>query len=212
MRIVVPYAERRPKTRLAPALDGDERAAFARRMLADVLAAVRAAGGEPTVLTPDPIDVDAGTIVDERALTPAVNAAIDSAAEPTAVVMADLALADPGSLSRLVAAEGDVVIAPGRGGGTNALVVRDPTFRADYHGASYLDHLAVSRDRDLSVAEIDSRRLATDVDEPADLVEVLVHGGSEGGARSREWLAAAGFSLAERDGRVGIERDGEPVV
>lgn len=212
MRIVVPYAERRPKTRLAPTLDDDERAAFARRMLADVLAAIRVAGGEPAVLTPDPIDVDAETIVDERALTPAVDAVVASAAEPVAVVMADLALADPDSLSRLFAAEGDVVIAPGRGGGTNALVVRDPAFRVDYHGASYLDHVAIARERGLSLTEIDSRRLATDVDEPADLVEVLVHGGPGAGARSREWLDAAGFSLAERDGRVGIERDGDPIV
>ena len=212
MRIVVPYAERRPKTRLAPALGGDERAAFARRMLADVLDAIRAAGGEPAVLTPDPIDVDAETVVDERALTPAVNAVLESTAEPVAVVMADLALADPDSLSRLFAAEGDVAIAPGRGGGTNALVVRDPAFRVDYHGASYLDHLAVARERGLSLTAVDSRRLATDVDEPADLVELLVHGGPEAGARSREWLEAAGFSLAERDGRVGIERHGDPVV
>ncbi|PSP56077.1 2-phospho-L-lactate guanylyltransferase [Halobacteriales archaeon QS_1_67_19] len=202
MRVVVPYAASDPKTRLAGTLSPDERAAFARAMLEDVLAAVRATGREPELLATDPIDVDAPVTVDDRPLTPAVNAALAETDGPVAVVMADLALATPEALDRLFGTTADVAIAPGRGGGTNALVARHPEFRTDYHGASYLDHLAAARDVGATVTEVDSHRLATDVDERADLAEVLIHGSGA----AREWLRAAGFSLASEESRIGVVR------
>ncbi|MFB6305141.1 MAG: 2-phospho-L-lactate guanylyltransferase [Haloferacaceae archaeon] len=203
MRVLVPYAAERPKTRLSDRLDADERRSFARAMLADVLDAVRGAGHDPTVLATAPVDAEARVTVDDRPLTPAVNAALDDADGPLAVVMADLALATPAAVARLCAADGDVVLAPGRGGGTNALVARHPDFRTDYHGASYLDHLRVARGVGATVREVDSYRLGTDVDEPADLAELLVHG--DGAAR--DWLRDAGFALATDGGRVTVRRD-----
>jgi 2-phospho-L-lactate guanylyltransferase len=203
MRVLVPYDAERPKTRLGDVLDADERAAFAAAMLHDVLDAVRAAGHEPTVLATAPVAVDAPVTVDERPLTPAVNGALVAADGPRAVVMADLALATPRTVGRLCAADGDVVVAPGRGGGTNALVVRHPAFRVDYHGASYLDHLRAARAVGATVREVDSFRLGTDVDDPDDLADLLVHG--DGAAR--DWLRDAGFRLATGGGRVAAERE-----
>ncbi|WP_129112898.1 2-phospho-L-lactate guanylyltransferase [Halegenticoccus tardaugens] len=202
MRIVVPFAADRPKTRLAGVLSPDERADFAGAMLRDVLRAVRRAGHEPTVLATAPTAADAPVVVDDRPLSAAVNGAIEGSDGPVGVVMSDLALATPASVERLCAAEGDVVIAPGRGGGTNALVIRHPAFRVDYHGASYLDHRRAAREIGASVREVDSMRLATDVDEPSDLAELLLHG--DGAAR--DWLTDAGFELDVRDGRVGVRR------
>ncbi|GAA0208353.1 CofC family guanylyltransferase [Halobaculum roseum] len=152
---------------------------------------------------------------------------------PLAVVMADLALATPRALARLRGPHGgdgstaaadssdpagdssdpagdssdpaDVAIAPGRGGGTNALLVRHPEFRVDYHGASSLDHLRAARDLGATVHELDSRRLATDIDEREDLAEVLISG--DGAAR--DWLVEAGFRLETGDGRVTVERNGD---
>jgi 2-phospho-L-lactate guanylyltransferase len=197
MRVLVPYAAEDPKTRLADALDPGERAAFARTMLADVLAAVRAAGETPEVLATGHLDVDAAVTVDEQPLTPAVNAALEGSEEPVAVVMADLALATGDALSALFERDGDVVLVPGRGGGTNALVARTPEFRVDYHGVSFRDHRRAAREAGAEVAVLDSHRLSTDVDERADLVEVLLHG--EG--RSPAWLRDAGFALATDDQR-----------
>lgn len=213
MEVVVPFASTRPKTRLSGVLRADERRAFARAMLDDVLtslAAVRLDGERlrPRVLSTAPVAVDVPVTVDERPLTPAVNDALranrPTADNPLAVVMSDLALATPRSISRLCSAQGDVVIAAGLGGGTNALVVRHPEFRVDYHGASYLDHLRAAREVGASVRDHDSRRLAVDVDEPSDLAEVLLH--SDGA--SRDWLVDAGFELAVDDGRVGVDRSG----
>jgi len=85
-----------------------------------------------------------------------------------------------------------VTLVPGRGGGTNALVVRDPSFRVDYHGASFRDHRRIAESIGATVATVDSFRLSTDVDEPADLVEVLLHA-PDGAAGS--WLADRGFEV-----------------
>ncbi|MGZ0746606.1 2-phospho-L-lactate guanylyltransferase [Haloparvum sp. AD34] len=202
MDVLVPFSATRPKTRLSDTLTPDERRAFARTMLDDVLAAVANAGGSPHVLATEDVTVDVPVTVDDRALTTAVNDALEEA-HPIAVVMSDLALATPQTLSSLFATDGDVVIAPGRGGGTNALVVRDPEFHVDYHGASYRDHLDRAAAVDATVREFDSHRLATDVDERSDLAELLLHG--EGAAR--DWLVDAGFELAVDEGRVGVERD-----
>lgn len=204
MRVVVPFAAGDPKTRLADAMDADERAAFARVMLDDVIAAVRAAGMSPEVLATGPVDVDVPTTIDERPLTQAVNGVLWGTDGPVAVVMADLALATGGALADLFGTDGGVVLVPGRGGGTNAIVARDPAFRVDYHCASYLDHLRAAREADASVAVVDSHRLSTDVDERADLVEVLLHG--EGAAA--DWLRDAGFALAtDEEGRVRAVRE-----
>ena len=202
MDVLVPLAVEEPKTRLAGTLTSAERTAFARTMCADVLDSIRECGHDPTVLATAAVEVDAPVRVDDRPLTEAVNAALDDAFEDGAkrvgIVMADLALATPPALDRLFGADGDVVLAPGRGGGTNAIVVGDPAFRTDYHGASIRDHREAARAVGADVTEIDSYRLATDVDEPADLVEVLLHG--EG--RAREWLVEASFEVTTADGRA----------
>jgi 2-phospho-L-lactate/phosphoenolpyruvate guanylyltransferase len=210
MRVLVPFAADEPKTRLESVLSADERAAFARAMLRDVLTAIDAAGGEPTVLSTAPLALDpsvpASVVVDDRPLTPAVDARLPTARgdDPVAVVMADLALATPAALERLFTAGGDVTIAPGRGAGTNALVVDHPEFRVDYHGGSYLDHREIAAEIGADLETVDSFRLSTDIDEPADLVEVLVHGTDRAPATLRE----RGFELEADDGRVGVVRVG----
>ncbi|QSW97853.1 2-phospho-L-lactate guanylyltransferase [Haloterrigena alkaliphila] len=217
MHVVVPFAATEPKTRLAAALSPSERSTVARAMLADVLAAVVGAGHEPTVVATAPLDLDALPIaddvrvstavsVDERSLTEAVNARLPNGCgdEAVAVVMADLALTTVDALETLFSADADVAVAPGRGGGTNALVVRHPDFRVDYHGASYLDHCEIARDVGANLETVDSFRLATDVDEPADLVEVLVHGSETD--RAPASLRELGFELDADGGRVTVAR------
>jgi 2-phospho-L-lactate guanylyltransferase len=206
MDVFVPFDADSPKSRLSSIFDVDERRDFARVMLRDVLDAVDAAGLDPVVLATADVDVGYPVRVDDRALSTAVNAAIDDAAGPLAVVVADLPLASPAALERLVERDAAVVLAPGLGGGTNAMVVREPGFRADYHGASIRDHRGRARAIGVEPAVVDSFRLAVDVDEPGDLAEVLLHG--EG--RAVEWLRDAGVELVVTDGRVGVERSCQP--
>ncbi|MCU4740725.1 2-phospho-L-lactate guanylyltransferase [Natronoglomus mannanivorans] len=222
MHAVVPFAAENPKTRLAGVLEPAERERLARAMLVDVLEAIERAGATPTVLTTQPLEIETvvdlevevevegeaeiPTIVDDRPLTAAVNGVLEErvveSGQEVAVVMADLALVTPDTLERLFSTDGDVVIAPGRGGGTNALVVRHPDFRVDYHGASYLDHRNRATAVDATLETVDSFRLSTDIDEPADLVEVLLH--TDG--RARRVLEALGLELSISEGRVGVGR------
>jgi 2-phospho-L-lactate guanylyltransferase len=202
MVVLVPFDARNPNSRLAAVLDADERREFAGAMLTDVLAALAETDADPTVLSTAPVDCGAPVTVDERPLTEAVNARLADSEGPMAVVMADLVLATPAALERLFDAGGDVAISPGRGGGTNALVVRHPEFRVDYHGASVRDHREAAAAVGASVTEVDSFRLAMDVDDPADLAEVLLH--ADG--RAATWLREAGFAIETGDGRVRASR------
>ncbi|AHF98600.1 2-phospho-L-lactate guanylyltransferase [Halostagnicola larsenii XH-48] len=216
MHVVVPYAPDAPKTRLKPVLSETERSTLARVMLEDVLEAVRETGREPTVLSTEPLEIDAPVTVDRRPLTEAVNAVVRSRTRSTevkssgsaavAVVMADLALTTPEALERLFAPNADVVIAPGRGVGTNALVVRHPEFRVDYHGGSFLDHRRIADDIGATLETVDSFRLGADIDEPADLVEVLAHGTG----RTADCLREFGFELDSTEGRLEVVRSVEP--
>ncbi|GGM56758.1 2-phospho-L-lactate guanylyltransferase [Halarchaeum rubridurum] len=199
MRTLVPFDATDPKTRLEGLFSPAERRDLAAVMLADVIEAVRAAGGDPLVVATADVACDAPVQVDERALSDAVNARLEPG---TAVVMADLALATPRVLRSFFAATGDVVLAPGLGGGTNALVVRDDGFAVDYHGASYRDHLRSAAAAGCSVREFDATRLALDVDERADLADALVRG--EG--RTPGWLRDAGVALADGSGRANVAR------
>jgi 2-phospho-L-lactate guanylyltransferase len=206
MRVLVPFEATDPKTRLGSHLSPGERQKFAAAMLRDVLAAVDAAGGSPEVVATATVDVDAPVTVDGRPLSRAVNARLGATADPVGVVVADLGLVTARAVERLLHPRpdpADVVVAPGRGGGTNGLVVRHPDFRVDFHGVSYRDHRTAARDVGAEVRVVDSMRLSTDVDEPADLAEVLLHGEGEAAA----WLRAAGFDLQTGEGRVGIDRD-----
>ncbi|WP_336036262.1 2-phospho-L-lactate guanylyltransferase [Halobacterium yunchengense] len=228
MRVVVPFDPETPNERLSSLFSLAERREFAAAMLGDVLAAVRGAGGRPEVLAAAPLaDTpaaaavgDAPVVVDDRPLSEAVNAALADGL-PAAVVMADLALATPDALAALFEREGDVVLARGRGGGTNAVVVRHPGFRVDYHGVSFRDHVAAAERVGATVATVDSFRLGVDVDDEADVLDVLVHGadaadqraaagranGATAGSAAAGWLADAGVRVDVVGGEPTVVRD-----
>jgi len=203
MRTVVPVSGAEPKTRLSPVLTADERREFTEAMLSDVVAALDAAGRLPDVVSTAPIACDVPVTVDERGLDALVNDRLDAADGRLAVVMADLPLLTAETVDRLFAPDTDVVLAPGLGGGTNAIVSRHERFRVDYHGVSIRDHRQRAQKVDATLTEVDSRRLAIDIDELDDLAELLVHG--DGAAT--DWLRDAGFELVVDEGRVGVARD-----
>lgn len=203
MDAIVPFDAVDPKRRLSSVLEPDERRAFAGAMLADVLDALAETAASTRVVATAPIDLDVPVAVDDRPLTVAVNDALAGGDLPTAVVMADLPLVTAAALDRLFAAEGDVVLVPGVGGGTNAVVVRDGAFHVDYHGCSIRDHRRIAAEAGLSTATVDSFGISLDVDEPADLAEVVLHG--RGVAAS--WLGDHGVAVTtDDDGRVGVDR------
>lgn len=203
MHIVIPFCPRQPKTRLSQVMSIEERQQFACAMLQDVIDTVQSTGTDPEVLSTESLGIDCSVTVDDGQLSNVINHLIETTNDDIAVVMADLPLLTSSSLSQLLKMKGDIVIAPGRGGGTNGIVIRHNEFRVDYHGNSYQDHLTYAEAIDIDVSEIDSFAFATDIDEPEDLGEVLLH--SQG--KATEWLRDAGFSLETTASRVTLHRD-----
>ena len=208
MDVLVPFDPAEPKGRLAPVLDASERQALAAAMLSDVLGAIEASGHTPVVLTParGSLPRSCAVVRDQQALSAAVTTQLQGRlagdADAVALIMADCALVTPQAVERLVCTPGAVVLAPGRGGGTNGLVVRDPAFSTDFHGVSLTDHRQLAHALGDAPVEVDSMRLATDIDEPEDLPELLLHTEGEAARLLRSW----GCSLTRTDGRVAMGR------
>jgi 2-phospho-L-lactate guanylyltransferase len=161
------------------------------------------------ILTTSLIDQDgANTVLTEMGLNEALNEYLKkmcshSLNEPVLIFMADIPLVSIKNIMDITASKADVVIVPGRMGGTNAIFIRNPSrFHVDYYGASFLKHSDIAQKNGLVVEVFDTFNVSTDIDETADLVEVLLHGkGSAAG-----YLKKLGFVLEESRGRVGVKR------
>ena len=171
------------KGRLAPPLGPIQRRLLALAMFEDVLAAVQATEGldRAVVVSPDPevwqrADAFGCTVVEEPAGAgeQGLNAALARAAatlgagKGVLVVAADLPLATPEALGRVVVAAqaAPVVVVPSRGGdGTNVLAWRDvATFQPAFGPGSAARHLAVP-----GATRLDEPALSLDVDTLDDL-------------------------------------------
>ena len=201
---LIPYKPKNPKTRLSALLSQEEREKFAAAMLEDVKTAVKDAMCSPVLVCSELFDSeDVQITITDTDLSGSINAILPQTVGPTLIIMADLPLATAEAIRRLLATDKDLAIVPGRGGGTNAIFMKDPPrFHVDYYGASFLKHMKIAEEAGLSVEVIDSFRLHTDIDEPWDLVELLIHGTG----KSRAYLEELGFSISAEKGRVGVER------
>jgi 2-phospho-L-lactate guanylyltransferase len=202
---IIPFKPKNPKTRLSCVMEQAEREAFARAMLSDVLGAVRAAGCAPTLISTSPFEHPAARVVEDPAgLDDSLNRVLAQAQGPVLIIMADLPLATPEAVRRMIGTDAQMAIAPGLGGGTNAIFVKEPSrYHVNYYGASFCKHMAIAAEAGLACEVTDSFRLHTDVDEKEDLVEVLIHGRESAACRCLESL---GFALSIEHGRVGVER------
>ncbi len=211
MRAVIPFKRNNAKSRLSPLLSGKEREELAMAMLNDVTEALLGSGCFEVidVLSTSIIEIRGVNIVlTDKGLNEALNEYLQkmtshSINEPVLIIMADIPLVSTGNIRDITSYSADIVIAPGRMGGTNALFIRDPSsFRVDYYGASFLKHNDIASRNGLKIEVFDSFNLSTDIDEVADLAEVLLHGK---GHASR-YLERLGLGFARNSGRVGIQR------
>lgn len=206
IKVVIPFKLDCAKSRLSSVLSSEERAKLALAMLEDVIDAV-SGFGEVAILMKDPIPDGApfdrlksrgfDLLECPQELDPALNSMIEAEVRKgwpsdLLIAMADLPLMRPSDVEGLVRTPGDVVIVPGRGGGTNLILIRDPRFRVSYYGLSFLKHVRKAEELGLFAGVYESFRCGSDVDEDPDLVEVLIHGR----ARTAELLKSLGFALS----------------
>jgi 2-phospho-L-lactate guanylyltransferase len=211
MRTVIPFKKSNAKSRLGPLLAEKEREDFAMAMLNDVTGTLLASRCFSCVdiLSTSIIEVEGtNTVLTEKGLNEALNEYLykmssHSINEPVLIIMADIPLVSIRNIKEITANYADIVIVPGRFGGTNALFIKDPArYHVDYYGASFLKHLEIASENGLCIEVFDSFNLSTDIDEIGDLAEVLIHG--EGSAAAL--LKKLGFVISEKGGRVGVKR------
>ncbi len=211
MRAVIPFKKSNAKSRLGVLLSENEREEFAMAMLNDVAQALIRSGCFEVVdvLSTSIIDIkEANIVLTEMGLNEALNEYLQKMVSHSIdghvlIIMADLPLVSIKNIKDIASSSADIVIAPGRMGGTNALFIRDPaSFHVDYYGASFLKHLEIAARNGLELEVFDSFNLSTDIDEIGDLAEVLLHGtGHAAGC-----LKKFGLVLVENSGRVRIKR------
>lgn len=204
---LIPFKLVNPKTRLSCVLSREEREAFARTMLEDVIYAIKDANCSPVIVGTELFDSeDIQITVSDADLNHALNSLLPQSIGAILIIMADLPLANADAIRRVIATRNDIAVVPGRGGGTNVIFIKEPQrFHVDYYGMSFLKHVKIAKEAGLSCEVIDSFRLHTDIDEKEDLVELLIHGTG----KSRAFLEELGFYLSAEKGRVGVERKGK---
>jgi len=211
MRAVIPFKKNNAKSRLSALLSENEREELAMAMLGDVAQALQSSKCFDVidVLSTSIIEIkEANLVLTDKGLNEALNEYLKkmsshSINEPVLIIMADIPLVSVQNIRDITAASSDVVIAPGRMGGTNALFIRNPSrFHVDYYGASFLKHCEIASGNGLKFEVYDSFNLSTDIDEVSDLPEVLLHGKGH----AARYLKKLGFILAENGGRVGVKR------
>ncbi|MGP8336872.1 MAG: 2-phospho-L-lactate guanylyltransferase [Methanosarcinaceae archaeon] len=203
MRAVIPYKKEKAKSRLSPVLTLGEREEFVELMLKDVINALSKAGvDEIDILTTSVYgvadDIEANVIVSELGLNEVLNTYLKKVDEPVLIIMADLPLISSRHIHEITASDKDITIVPGKGGGTNILYIKNPArFYVKYYGSSYKTHCNIAKDMSLSVFVYDSFLASIDIDEPQDIVELLVHGYG----MSKEY-AEQKFGVETNNGRI----------
>ncbi len=213
LQIVIPFKPNEAKSRLAEVLAPEERQRLAYSMLRDVLN-VSLGHGHATILSRPGLDpARVGKSVDILESDLELNEALNYFLEEHArqgwhsdilIVMADLALLTEKDVAGFLECQSDVVLCPGRGGGTNMILLRSPDYGTCYQGLSYPKHLQQARDLGLKVAVFESYRAGCDIDKPEDLAEVLLHGQGE----TKVLLESMGFALSEKGRECLYRRSG----
>lgn len=182
MKALIPYKKKNAKSRLSSALTQEEREEFVELMLRDVVASLKEAEIEEIdiLTTPDnavPKDLETNVVLSEHDLNEAINDYLCNEKKPILIIMADLPLVRAQHIKEILTRPENVVIVPGKGGGTNVVYIKDPSnFHVKYYGSSFLNHCNIAKERNCSVYIYDSFLLSTDIDEPHDLVEIILHG------------------------------------
>ncbi len=200
VNIVIPFKPQNPKSRLSDILSSQERSRLVELMLQDVIETSKLCSDDVLVLATElgELNCDCKVKEDKRDLNEALNSVIEELVEGkeglrdgVAIVMSDLPLLTPGTLKEFLNCEGDVVIAPGRRGGTNLLLIRDGRFRVSYHYGSFHRHTQTAEELGIGVRVFDSFYASTDIDDKDDLLELMLHGKG----RSKDFLLRIGFSV-----------------
>ncbi|MFP3947035.1 MAG: 2-phospho-L-lactate guanylyltransferase [Archaeoglobaceae archaeon] len=200
VKVVIPFKPQNPKSRLSDILSLQERSRLVELMLQDVIETSKLCSDDVMVLATEVGDLNCDCAVkeDPRDLNEAINSVIQefigeegASGGEVAIVMSDLPLLTPGTLREFLDCEGGIVIAPGRRGGTNLLLIRDSRYRVSYHHGSFHRHIQTAEELGIGARVFDSFYASTDIDDKDDLLELMLHGKG----RAKDFLLSIGFGV-----------------
>lgn len=194
------------KERLAPVLSRAERHALAEAMLQDVLAALAAVNHHTRVgvVSSDPLAIalaerygftlipDPANLGESDAIAHATQHCIARGEDSTLVIPGDIPLLQAEDIEQVLAAapaQGSVLVPGWDGRGSNA-VLRRPAdlFPLRFGNDSFQPHLRAAQATGMPCVVLRLPRLGLDVDNPADLAQLLAAEGNTRGQRLlRSW-------------------------
>lgn len=201
------------KTRLSPTLSPSEREGLLKAMLTDVSGALREQVKEVLVISADADVLEYAYNLGVRILQEEgqvdLNGALEQAAahcsgrfDRVIITPSDIPLIGKVDLKGLLASPEDVVIAPAKGGGTNALLFRPGSIRLRFGDCSFFEHIKEAKKRELDVLIYDSFYLSLDVNTAEDLGEIILHGE---GTHTQEYLKKLRFTVKPSRGSDRLE-------
>lgn len=206
------------KTRLSPTLTPIERENLLKSMLKDVTNALKNHVEGVVVISSDE---DVLYYLEELEVIPlkekgstdlngALNQAIkwcSSHADQVLIVPSDVPLIKPEYVDEIISMgeTKDVIIAPAKGGGTNAMLCPVKGMKMLFGDCSFFEHIKLAKSMEWSVEIYDSFYMALDVNTAEDLGEIMLHGK---GTETQKFLSDEGLVVVPIHGkeRLHIER------
>ena len=177
------------KTRLSPTLTPSEREGLLKAMLTDVTSALKNHVDRVVVISSDEDVLEFAyglgvTILQEKGHTD-LNGALKQAVEwcsgecsKIIITPSDIPLLGLANPKKIIedSEKYDVVIAPAKGGGTNAIVFQPEAIELKFGECSFFEHLLEAKNNGLTSKIYDSFYLSLDVNTAEDLGEIILHG------------------------------------
>ncbi|MBC7100312.1 MAG: 2-phospho-L-lactate guanylyltransferase [Methanobacteriales archaeon] len=184
---VSPFAH--AKTRLSPTLSPSERKNLLKVMLKDVTKSLKENVNEVIVISADKevlhfadeLKVQTLKEKGQTDLNGALEQAVkwcESKCDKVIIVPSDVPLIGKANIKGLIqdAEKYDIIIAPAKGGGTNALLFPPRTIKLRFGDCSFFEHIKEAKRLKLSIKIHDSFYLSLDVNTAEDLGEIILHG------------------------------------
>lgn len=206
------------KTRLSPTLTPLERENLLKAMLIDVINTIKTSVDEVVVISSDK-DVlnfvdDLNVICLKEEGETDLNGALMQAvcwcsqkADQVLIVPSDVPLIRQSQAQEMVelTIKWPVIIAPAKGGGTNALLIPTQGFQTKFGDCSFFKHLEEAEKTGLHRYIYDSFYLSLDVNTSEDLGEIMLHGYE---TETRKFLISIGLQVKSNHGteRLRVKR------
>lgn len=177
------------KTRLSPTLSADERENLLKAMLKDVIKVLKNSVHGVVVISSDkdvlkfvdnlnvlPLEEQGDTDLN-GALSQAMNFCMKYCSR-IIIIPSDVPLIKENHVQEMLkmGEDRDIIIAPAKGGGTNALLCPIPQMKTKFGECSFFEHIKEAQINKFSLSVYDSFYVSMDVNTAEDLGEIMIHG------------------------------------